>query len=113
MIDSAPEIACLPIDGDDDLVEIPDIITAWRLALKATRVVGAEFGRLALNGFVGYDNAELEQHFLDQTQAQGKSRIQPDDVCNDLGRKTMTLVADRTLGHAAVSTRPITHSRLT
>jgi hypothetical protein len=45
LIDGAPEITSLAIDGDYDLVEIPDIIAAWRLALRATRVVGAEFDR--------------------------------------------------------------------
>ena len=68
LIDSAPEIAFLAIDGDHDLVEMPDIMAAGRLTLQATDVVGAEFDRPASNGFVGYDNAALKQHFLAASQ---------------------------------------------
>src|ERR1700733_11570446 len=35
LIDGAPEITSLAIDGDYDLVEIPDIIATYRLSLKS------------------------------------------------------------------------------
>jgi hypothetical protein len=85
--------------GDDDLVEMPNIATARRLALQAARVVGAEFDRPASDRFVGYSNAALQQHFFDQTQAQGKTEIEPDGVCDDLRRKPVTLVTDGTKVH--------------
>jgi putative transposase len=51
---------------------------------------------------VGYDNAALKQHFFDQTQTQGKSKMQPDGVCNDLGRKSVAFVTDGTRDHPPV-----------
>ena len=113
LIDSAPKIASLAIDGDHNLVEMPDIMAAGRLTLQATGVVGAEFDRLASNGFVGHDNAALKQHFLDQTQAQGKTEIEPYGMGDDLRWETMTLVPDRRKDHTAAITRPIAHSQLT
>jgi hypothetical protein len=110
LIDSPPEIALLAIDGDDDLVEMPYVAAARRLALQAARVVGAEFDRPASNGFVGYDNAALKQHFLNETPAQGKTEIEPDCMRDNLGRKSVTFVTDGTKDHTPVNiirTRPI------
>ena len=103
LVDSTPEISFLAIDSDDDLVEMPDIKVAWRLTPQATSVVGAEFDRPASDRFVGYDNAALKQHFLDQTQAQGETEIEPDGVCDDLWRKSVSLVTDRAKDHTLVN----------
>lgn len=53
LIDSAPQISLLAIDGDDDLVEMPDIMAAWRLAFQATSIVGAKFNGPSSDRFVG------------------------------------------------------------
>ena len=103
LIDGAPEITPLPIDGDDDLIEIPSIMAAGRLTLQAAGVVGAEFDRPASNGFVGYDNAALKQHFLDKTQAQRETEIKPNCVRDDLGRKSVMFVTDGAKNHAPVN----------
>ena len=103
LIDSPPEIAFLTVDGDDDLVEKPDIMAAWRFSLQAAGVIGAKFNGPASDRFIGYDNATLEQHFLNETQAQGKTKIEPDGVCDDLGRKSVTSVTDGTKDHAPVN----------
>jgi hypothetical protein len=113
LINGAPEIARLAIDGDDDLVEMPNVVAAWPLSLQAPGVVGAEFDRPTSNRFVGDDNAALKQHFLDQAQAQRKTEIEPDCVCDDLRWEAMTFVADWRQVHAQSTTRPIAHSRLT
>ena len=47
LIEGAPQIAFLAIDGDDDLVEMPNVVAAWRLSLQAAGVIGAEFDRPA------------------------------------------------------------------
>jgi hypothetical protein len=49
--------------------------------------------------FVRDGNAALKQHFFDQTQAQRKAEIEPDRVCDDLGRKPVALVVDGTKVH--------------
>jgi hypothetical protein len=63
------------MDGDDDLIETPNIATARQFALQAAHVVDAEFDRPASNRFVGDNNAALQQYFFDQTQAQSKTEI--------------------------------------
>jgi hypothetical protein len=52
---------------------------------------------------LGYDNAAFKQHFLNETRAQGKTEIEPDGVCDDLGRKPVTFVTDGTKDHAPVN----------
>ena len=47
LINGAPEIALLAMDGDDDFVEMPNVVAAWRLSLQAAGVIGAEFDRPA------------------------------------------------------------------
>jgi hypothetical protein len=38
LVNSAPEIEFLAVDSDDDLLEMPDIVAARRLALQAAGV---------------------------------------------------------------------------
>ena len=110
LIDGAPEVAFLAIDGDDDLIEISYVVAGRRFSFQAEGVIDAKFNGPASDRFVGDDNAALKQHFFDQSQTQGKSKIQPDGVCDDLGRKSVPLVADGAKDHTPVSiirTRPI------
>src|SRR5471032_3081550 len=51
LIDSAPQIAFLTLDGDHDLVEMPYVMPRGSFWLQATRVVGAEFDRPASDRF--------------------------------------------------------------
>src|ERR1700738_3613262 len=91
------------MEMNDDLVEMPYVMRRGRLAFQPARVVGAEFDRPASDRFAGYDNAALQQHFFDQTRAQRKTEIEPDGVCDDLGRKSVTLLTDGTKDHAPVN----------
>ena len=114
LIDGAPEVAFLAIDGDDDLIEISYVVAGRRFSFQAEGVIDAKFNGPASDCFVGYDNASLEQHFLNETQAQGKAKIEPDGMCDDLGRKSVTLVTDGTNDHAPVNitrTHPIELTR--
>jgi len=113
LIDSAPEITSLAIDGDHDLVEIPDIMAAGRLALQATGVVGAEFDRPASDRFVGDEQCRAQAAFPRPDAGSEETEIEPYGMGDDLRWETMTLVADRRSGHAAATTRQIAHGRLT
>ncbi len=42
--------------------------------------IGTELDRPTPNGLVGDDDSALKQHFLDETQAQRKTEIEPDCV---------------------------------
>jgi hypothetical protein len=58
-------------------VEMPNVVTAWGLALQTASVLGTESHRPRSDRLVGDDNAPLDQHLLDQTQAQRKTKIVP------------------------------------
>ena len=108
LIDGAPQIAPLTGNRNDDFIEMPDIVATGLLPFQASCVVLAEFHRPATNGLVGYDNPALDQHFLDQAQAEGKPEIEPDRMGDDLRRETMALVAHGRIDHGA----DISHARL-
>lgn len=48
---------------------------------------------------IRHDNSTFEQHLLDQTEAQGKPKIQPHRMRDQLTRKTMPFVAHYRLAH--------------
>jgi hypothetical protein len=66
---------------------------------------------LSDNGFIGEDNLTLKQHFLNQTKAQWKPKVQSNGSCNDLGLKTGMFVTERFLVHTAVSRAATNPSR--
>jgi hypothetical protein len=53
----------------------------------------------------------LEQHLLDEPEAQRKSKVQPDRMGDDLGWESMALVADG-LGHATTRRAEASDQRL-
>jgi hypothetical protein len=53
---------------------------------------------------MGDDDTTLEQHLLDQPQAQWETEVQPDRMSDDQGREPMAFVAYG-IGHARLSTR--------
>jgi hypothetical protein len=57
----------------------------------AIALIRAKLLRPAPNRFVRNDDAALQQHLFEQTQAQRKSNVQPDRMGNDSRRKVMRL----------------------
>lgn len=82
---------------------MPDIVSGGLLASQATCIFGPELLRPSPYRFVRYDNAALQQHFLDQAQAERKPEIKPDRVRDDLWREAMALIADGEHVHAIAS----------
>ena len=99
LIDGPPQPVLLAGNADHDLVQVPDVTRAWRLAPEPAGVRWPELHRPAPHSLVGYDDAMLEQHFLDQAQAQREAEVQPDSMSDDLRWKAVALVADG-LAHA-------------
>jgi hypothetical protein len=91
-------------DRDHDFVEMPNIATVWSLAPEAVSIVWLKLQSPAADRLVGDENTALEQHLLDQLQAQRKPEVQPHSMGDDLGWKAVTFVADG-LDHASPSTR--------
>ena len=54
-------------------------------------LVCAEFDRPTPDSLVGDDDPALEQHFLNEAQAQREAKIEPYGMCDVLWRKSVTL----------------------
>jgi hypothetical protein len=104
LIHRPPQPVLLARDRNHNLIQVPHVATAWRLAPEAASVRRPELQRPAADGLVRDNDAALEQHLLDQSQAQRKPEVQPDRMGDDLRRKAMAFVADR-LAHAGPSTQ--------
>ncbi|ACM29759.1 hypothetical protein Arad_8505 [Rhizobium rhizogenes K84] len=99
-------------NGDNHLVQMPHIVPAGLLAVKATRIIRAELLSPAADRFIGDGNAALQQQFLDKAQAQRKPKVEPDRVGDDLGWEAMALVADWRSVHARASIAAAPHKEL-
>jgi hypothetical protein len=75
LIDSPPEPVFLASDADDDLVQMPNVVWAWRLATKAPDILWSELLPSPADGLIGDEDAALEQHLLDEPEAQRKSEV--------------------------------------
>jgi hypothetical protein len=94
LIHRPPQPVLLARDRNHNLIQVPHVATAWRLAPEAASVRRPELQRPAADGLVRDNDAALEQHLLDQSQAQRKPEVQPDRVGDDLRRKARAFVAD-------------------
>jgi len=101
LIDRAPQPAFLTRNVDHHFVEMPDIVATWGFALQAAGEVGAEFHRPSPDRLVREHDPALRQHLLDQAQAQRETEVEPDRMGDDLWWKTVALIADGLIDHAA------------
>ena len=92
LIDRAPEPMFLSGDADDDLIEMPDVAAAGPLALEPANEILAEFESPTPHGLVGDQDPALEEHFLDQAQAQRESEIEPNGIGDNLAWEAVSLV---------------------
>ena len=104
LINRPPQPVLLARDRDRNLIQVPDVAAAWRLAPEAPSVSRPELQRPSADGLVRDEDAALEQHLLNQPQAQREPEVQPDRMGDDLWWEAMALVADR-LAHVSQSTR--------
>ena len=103
LIDRPPQPVLLARDHDHDLIQVPDV-AAWPLALNALGVRRPELQRPSPDSLIGNEDAALQQHLLNQPQAQWEPEMEPYRVGDDLGWKAVAFVADGR-GHASRSTR--------
>src|SRR6516164_7682897 len=73
-IDRPPQTKLAAADGDDDLVEMPDVAATRLLTLEATGIIQPEFQGPAPHRLIGEDDAALQQHLLHQPKAQGETK---------------------------------------
>jgi len=99
LVNGTPEPVFTADDCHQDLVQMPYIRWVGRFATQAASIDWPELLCPASDRLIRNDDAALQQHFLDQTQAQRKPEIQPDRMGDHSGRKTMAFVADWALAH--------------
>ncbi len=95
LINGSPQPVILASDGDHNLVEVLNVTAARPLALKAAGLVWPELQGPPANCLIRDDDAALEQHLIDQSQAHRESEIELHCMGDDLGWEAVTFVADR------------------
>ena len=105
LIDRTPEVLMLPVNGDDDFIEVPRITQCPLAFLESTRIGGAKLQAPTLYRFISDDDATLSQQLFDFAKTETEAMIQPDGMTDNFCRKPMTLVADGLSLHAKQSAK--------
>jgi hypothetical protein len=74
---------------------MPTIARPRAALAQPSRDAGAELQHPSPHRFVGDVEPSFGQQFLDIAVAQGEAEVEPDRLLDDLGRKVMTAVAER------------------
>jgi hypothetical protein len=99
LVDGPPQVLVLPVDLDEDLVQVPLVAGPWPTTAQSVRVGLAELGAPAAHCLVGDDHASLEQQLLDLAEAERESVVQPHAVGYDLDRVTVPPIRRRRALH--------------
>jgi hypothetical protein len=95
LINCAPQIVQFAVDFKKHLVEVP-FITG--LGTSTTELVGILLAKLLASladGLVGHYDASGGHQLFDITIAEREAEVQPSRVRDDLGRKSIALIAGR------------------
>ena len=93
LVDSAPEVMALPVDGQKDLIQVPLVTWPGSSVLQLIGVCLSKLEAPLADGLVGHIDAALKQEFLHITVAQREAIREPDAMANDLPREAVVLVA--------------------
>ena len=99
LIDGAPEIVPPSLDGDEDLVQVPDVAQPALSTREPASVCRTEREAPQPDRFVGHREAALGQEIFDIAKAHTEAVIQPDGVADDLGGKAVSAVARHVAFH--------------
>jgi hypothetical protein len=99
LINCAPKVLESTADLHEDLVQMPNVTDSPIAPAKPSGIFSTELATPLANGFVGHENPSLSQEIFDVAQAEREAMIEPHRVADDLRGKTVSLVADRVLGH--------------
>ncbi len=92
LVDGAPEVMALPIDLEENLVEMPLISWSSTTAAELIRVRLAEFATPLPHRFVGHDDPTGEEELFDLSETEREAMVEPYRMCDDLGGKAKTFV---------------------
>jgi hypothetical protein len=104
LVHSPPEPMLVSCNLDSDRVQMPGVMAARRVLPEAADIVRPKLQSPSADSPIGNQDAALEQHLLNQTQAQWEPELEPHSVNNDLGWEAVAFVANG-LGHVEPSTR--------
>ena len=82
----------LPLNLDEDFVDKENIAVTLVPSPKSLRVLRAEFDTPQPDRLVADPNTTLGHKVLDVAAARIEAMIEPDNVLNDLGGKSVTFV---------------------
>ncbi len=92
LVNCPPKILLLPLNLDEDFVNKESIAVTLVPAPKSPRILRAEFDTPQSDRLVADPNTALGHKILDIAVAQIEAMIEPDNVLNDRGRKSVAFV---------------------
>ncbi len=103
LVHRSPKIMTFAADGDEHLVDVPDVAESTLSPPQSAGVRGSELPAPRSNGFVRHRDATLGEKVLDIAKAESEPMVQPDGVADDFGWEAVAsiqrfhepIVADR------------------
>src|SRR5215468_10160064 len=92
LVDSAPEVMALPVDGQKDLIQVSLVTWPGSSVLQLIGVCLSKLEAPLADGLVGHIDAALEQDLLHVAVAQREAIVEPDPMADDLTWKAVVLV---------------------
>jgi hypothetical protein len=92
LVDGAPQVVALAMDGEKDLIQVPCVA---RSGTPAAQLVGIGLPKLSTpipHRFIGQDDAAFGHELFDVPVAEAKAKVEPDTMADNLCREPMTLV---------------------
>ena len=98
IVDGSPKPIAFSPDNDDHFVKMPVIAGPWAGTAQIGSNRRSKLQKPASDSLIGDVHASLSEHVLDIAEAQSESRVEPNRMTDDLGRKTVTF--ERQLTHS-------------
>ena len=95
IVNGAPKIHALAADGADHLTQVPSGTCGRRSASEIVRNLRSEFVCPVSDRFIAEFDAAFCQQFLDIAKAQRESKVQPNRLSDNIGRKPMPFERNR------------------
>jgi hypothetical protein len=98
LINSPPQIVLFPVDGEEDLIEMPRITGLCPPPAQLVRVVLAKCAAPLPDRLIREDDPARCQQFFYVAIAEGESILEPHGLTDNLGREAVALVRRRGCG---------------
>src|SRR5215471_9518493 len=92
LIDGAPQVMALPVDGQKHFVQVPLVTWPGSSVLQLIGVCLSKLEAPLADGLVGHIDAAFEQQLLHVAVAQREAIVKPDPMADDLTWKAVVLV---------------------